>query len=190
MPGPSTLSTTPNALACLSENEIRRLVWLSGTRRGRAPPGPHRPALPRPRAVPSPGLRAMAAGHRPPLRGDRPGSPIHSTRAVKRHRALATVLSPYCVFWSAAGRLSGGCFAFISACQHSLVPGSKARASTAVHNRDRLPALRSAGRHCQNRSLASHRSRPVPAGRFVYRTPFGQYLASALPGLRRQYGCR
>ena len=31
MPGPSTLSTTPNALACLTENEIRRLVWLSGT---------------------------------------------------------------------------------------------------------------------------------------------------------------
>ena len=31
MPGPNTLSTTPNALACLTENEIRRLVWLSGT---------------------------------------------------------------------------------------------------------------------------------------------------------------
>ena len=31
MPGPSTLSTTPNALTCLTENEIRRLVWLSGT---------------------------------------------------------------------------------------------------------------------------------------------------------------
>ncbi len=31
MPGPSTLSTTPNALACLTEHEIRRLVWLSGT---------------------------------------------------------------------------------------------------------------------------------------------------------------
>ena len=31
MPGPSTLSTTPNALAYLTEHEIRRLVWLSGT---------------------------------------------------------------------------------------------------------------------------------------------------------------
>ena len=31
MPGPNTLSTTPNTLACLTENEIRRLVWLSGT---------------------------------------------------------------------------------------------------------------------------------------------------------------
>jgi hypothetical protein len=31
MPGPSTVSTTPNAVACLTENEIRRLVWLSGT---------------------------------------------------------------------------------------------------------------------------------------------------------------
>ena len=30
MPGPNTLSTTPNALACLTENEIRRLVWLRG----------------------------------------------------------------------------------------------------------------------------------------------------------------
>ncbi len=30
MPGPSTLSA-PNALACLTENEIRRLVWLRGT---------------------------------------------------------------------------------------------------------------------------------------------------------------
>jgi hypothetical protein len=31
MPGPSPFTTTPNALACLSENEIRRLAWLSGT---------------------------------------------------------------------------------------------------------------------------------------------------------------
>ena len=34
MPGPSTLSTTRNALACLTENEIRRLAWLSGTLAG------------------------------------------------------------------------------------------------------------------------------------------------------------
>src|SRR5205823_10805492 len=45
-------------------------------------------------------------------------SPIHSTYAVNRHHALATVLSPYCVFWLAAGR----------ACQRSPVPGTKATA--------------------------------------------------------------
>jgi len=31
MPGPSTLTKTPNALARLTENEIRRLIWVSGT---------------------------------------------------------------------------------------------------------------------------------------------------------------
>ncbi len=30
MPGPSPLSTKPNLLACFTESEIRRLVWLSG----------------------------------------------------------------------------------------------------------------------------------------------------------------
>jgi hypothetical protein len=65
MPGPSTLSTTPNALACLTEHEIRRLVWLSGTVAAERHPVPVDQPCPEPRAVPSPGLRAMAAGHRP-----------------------------------------------------------------------------------------------------------------------------
>ena len=30
MPGPSPLTTTPNTLACFTESEIRRLVWLRG----------------------------------------------------------------------------------------------------------------------------------------------------------------
>ena len=79
---------------------------------------------------------------------------------MKRHHARPIVLSPYCVFRSAAGRLSGGCFAFTSACQHSFVPGSKARASTAVHSRDRLPAL-AVGRSALPEPIAGHP--PVPS---------------------------
>ena len=31
MPGPSLLTTIPNALACFTVDEARRLVWLEGT---------------------------------------------------------------------------------------------------------------------------------------------------------------
>jgi len=31
MPGPSFLTKIPNALACFTEDEARRLVWLEGT---------------------------------------------------------------------------------------------------------------------------------------------------------------